>query len=118
MHEDFCGKRGITMLEFVTMERLLEMKENNEEFTLVEALPEKNYKEGHIPGAVNVPPDQVDEKASELDKDKLVIVYCASYKCPASTKVVRKLQELGFKKVLDFKAGKQAWINAELELEK
>lgn len=106
-------------LSFLSLEQLLEMKENGESFTLVEALAKEDYDKGHIPGAVNLPPDQADVKASEVlpEKDAKLIVYCASYKCQASTKTARKLMEMGYSNVFDFKGGKKLWQEAELPLE-
>ena len=45
----FMGK-----LIFITIEKLLEMKANDEKFKLVEVLPEESYKNGHIPGAIYI----------------------------------------------------------------
>lgn len=42
-------------LSFISIERLLEMKANNQKFTLVDVLPEESYEEGHISGAINIP---------------------------------------------------------------
>lgn len=45
---------------------------------LVEALPEKEYEEGHLPGAVNLPLKQLtaESAAAVLDRARPVIVYC------------------------------------------
>ena len=45
---------------FITIEKLLEMKANNEKFKLVEVLSEDSYKDGHIPGAINIPLDKLE----------------------------------------------------------
>lgn len=103
-------------LRMITLERLLEMKENEEQFQLVEVLSPSEYQEWHIPDAINIPGDQIKEKASEhLDKNDIVVVYCASYTCHASTKAARALMELGYNNVLDFKAGKKIWHREGLE---
>jgi rhodanese-related sulfurtransferase len=54
--------------------------ESNERFFLVETLPEEKYRQAHLPGALNLPPDRLKELAPFVlpDKDALVIVYCAS----------------------------------------
>lgn len=44
---------------------------------LVETLPEQNYRESHLPGAVSLPLKQLTaERAAELDRGRPVIVYC------------------------------------------
>lgn len=106
-------------LKYVPLEELLTMMENNDKFKLVEALSEEAYREGHIPGAVNVPVERATEEAGrKLKKSDKIVVYCASYTCHASTKLARQLMKLGYKKVMDFKAGKKGWTDAGLELEK
>ena len=44
---------------------------------LVEVLPAKEYGEGHIPGALNLPLKQLDaETAGGLDRGRPIVVYC------------------------------------------
>ena len=44
---------------------------------LVEVLPEPEYTEVHLPGALNIPLKQLDrETAAQLDRSRPVIVYC------------------------------------------
>ena len=45
---------------------------------LVEVLPPSEYKEDHLPGAINVPLRRIDEPAKAvLDPERPVVVYCA-----------------------------------------
>jgi rhodanese-related sulfurtransferase len=47
---------------------------------LVEVLPQEEYDEEHLPGAVNIPVKQLDaETTARLDKRNPVIVYCWDY---------------------------------------
>ena len=44
---------------------------------LVEVLPEPEYAEAHLPGAVNVPLKQLDTDSTRiLDRQRAVVVYC------------------------------------------
>ena len=106
-------------LTFITIEKLLEMNANEEKFTLVDVLSEESYKEGHIPGAINIPLGNLESLAERyLDRKDTIVVYCGSYSCQASTKATRKLLEMGYENTLDFKAGKRGWQHAGLGLEK
>jgi rhodanese-related sulfurtransferase len=55
----------------------LDRKEN---VTLVETLAPERYQEAHLPGAVNIPPEQIKELAPQLlhNKSAEIITYCAS----------------------------------------
>jgi rhodanese-related sulfurtransferase len=106
-------------LKFIALEDLLEMFANSEDFKLVEVLASEEYKEGHIPGAINLPLNELENVARQkFKKTEKIVVYCESYTCHASTKAAKKLLELGYKEVLDFKGGKRWWRHAGLELEK
>lgn len=104
-------------IKFISIEQLLEMKENGEKFKLVDVLSPESYEEGHIPGAVNIPLGKLEKEAKTLNKNDVIVVYCASYACHASTLAFKILFDLGFKNVLDFKAGKKGWEDAGLEFE-
>lgn len=105
-------------LTFITKEKVLEMMENGEDFTLVEVLAEEDYKKGHVPKAINIPVDRIEKDAEKLlpDKDKVIVVYCASFLCSASTGATRLLQSMGYTRVLDYKGGKDDWQKAGLPL--
>jgi rhodanese-related sulfurtransferase len=58
----------------------LKMKiDRRETFMLVETLPAAAYHHAHLPGAINLPPDQVTQLAPTLLPDKTadIVVYCA-----------------------------------------
>jgi rhodanese-related sulfurtransferase len=47
---------------------------------LVEVLPQAEYQEEHLAGAINIPLKQMTEEAvGRLDRDRPVIVYCWDY---------------------------------------
>ena len=106
-------------IKFMSIEQLLEMIENNEKFKLVEVLGEDSFKQGHIPGAVNIPVDQLGKSAkNKLKKTDRIVVYCAGYTCHASTNAAKILLNMGYKNVFDFKGSKKAWVDAGFELER
>ncbi|UXY27153.1 rhodanese-like domain-containing protein [Streptomyces sp. HUAS TT20] len=87
--------------------------------TVLEALPESYYKEAHLPGARNLPLDEVDTLAPGLlpDKQAEVIVYCTGTTCPNSGIAAKRLIELGYERVYTYKDGKEDWIGAGLPTE-
>ncbi|WP_406637675.1 rhodanese-like domain-containing protein [Amycolatopsis sp. WGS_07] len=86
---------------------------------VVEALPAEYYAKAHLPGALNLPVDDVEELAPTLlpHKDSAVIVYCADSPCQNSGNVAKHLQELGYTQVFDYDEGKADWIAAGLPTE-
>ena len=63
----------------ITRDELKAKMDRGEKYTLVETLPAQYYRHTHLPGAINLPPDQVTEQAPALlpDKEAQIIVYCA-----------------------------------------
>ncbi len=86
---------------------------------VLEALPSRYYADAHLPGALNMPHDEVDELAAQLVPDKAteIIVYCASGPCQNSGIAARRLVELGYTNVYDYELGKQDWVEAGLPTE-
>ena len=108
------------MASKITREELKAKLDRGEDVVLVEALPSRYYEEVHLPGAINMPHDRVDELASELlsDKSAEIIVYCSNRACQNSPQAVRRLTALGYENVRDYEEGKKDWIEAGLPTER
>ena len=79
------------------------------------------YEEAHLPGAINIPYDRVDELAPRLLPDKgaqIVFVYCSNSPCRSSAIASSRLSRLGYEDVRDYHEGKQDWIEAGLPTER
>lgn len=68
------------MVATISRDDLKAKFDSGEEFLLVETLPKTAYAHAHLPGAINLPPDQVAELAPQIlpAKDADIVVYCAS----------------------------------------
>jgi len=77
---------------------------------LIDVLSRDSFKKGHIEGALSFPLDTINKETAEnvLLKDELLIVYCGSFQCTASTEAAEKLSTLGYN-VLDYKGGLKEW---------
>ena len=65
---------------------------------LLDVRTPEEYAEGHIPGSVNVPLQQIDGITSALaDKDKTVFVYCRSG--ARSSQAVAFMKQMGYTEV-------------------
>ena len=68
------------MVATITRDELKEKIDRGDNFNLVETLAPHAYEHAHLPGAINLPPDRVEELAPNLlpDKDAEIVVYCQS----------------------------------------
>jgi rhodanese-related sulfurtransferase len=106
------------MAPTITREQLKAKMDRGEYFVLVEALSQKHYASSHLPGAINLPYEFVDEAEKVLpDKNVQIVVYCMNPDCVASREEARELEEMGYESVLHYAAGKQDWIRAGLPVE-
>ena len=87
---------------------------------LVEALPEKYYRDEHLPGAIQLNHDEVRGQAEARlpAKDAFIVVYCANTACQNSRMAAQTLASMGYTNVAEYAEGKQDWIEAGLPLEK
>lgn len=93
--EELKVKQTITLLE---LKELIDDK--NEGYLLIDVRTEKEYKEGYIPTAINIPHTDIESNLDKIPKDKLIIVYC-KIGGRAST-AASKLKDLGYKNVINF----------------
>jgi len=66
------------MVEIIGREELRTKMKRGDPFILVETLAPATFASGHLPGAINMPPDRVAELAPSLlpDKNAEIVVYC------------------------------------------
>jgi rhodanese-related sulfurtransferase len=69
-----------TMALTISRDELKQKIDLKDHFLLVETLPATSYHHAHLPGAINLPPDQLSKLAPQLlpDKHADIVVYCAS----------------------------------------
>jgi rhodanese-related sulfurtransferase len=81
--------------------------------TIVDARFTSDFLDGHVPGALNIPPD-----TSHVDRGRLlksvghpstVVVYCAGPACPYAAILANRLTRDGFPSVEVFAGGWEEW---------
>ncbi|HET7543426.1 MAG TPA: rhodanese-like domain-containing protein [Polyangiaceae bacterium] len=107
-------------MNIITRDDLKTALETGMPVALLEALPEKYYRHGHLPGAQLFPHDRARELASDLvpEKNRAIVIYCASATCQNSHQAARTLTELGYTNVRVYVEGKADWQAAGLPLER
>jgi len=103
----------------IEREELADRLARGDSVVLVEALGAPYFADAHLPGAVNVPPDQVDRLAPLLlpDLDREVVVYCSGT-CRNSEITASRLVALGYRSVRVYRGGKEEWIEHGLPVER
>ena len=68
------------MVQTISRDELKQKLDRKDNFLLIETLPQIVYQHAHLPGAINLPPDQLKELAPTLlsEKKSEIVVYCAS----------------------------------------
>jgi rhodanese-related sulfurtransferase len=108
------------MDETISRDELKAKIDRGDKFSLVETLAKEKFESGHLPKAVNVPPDQIKQNARQVlpDKNADIVVYCGSSTCTASEDAARELTALGYSRVRRYIGGKQDWTQAGLPVER
>src|SRR5262249_51091953 len=101
------GDKRLSALEAV---RLI----NDRDAQIVDLRPAAEYKRGHLLNAGNLPMTKLEERVSELGKDKArpLLLYCALGS--NATEAAAKLKKLGYAEVYPLRGGLNAWSGANL----
>jgi rhodanese-related sulfurtransferase len=106
-------------LPHVSRESLLKRMQRGDPVVVVDALSPMSYAASHLPGAINLPPGWVDDRAPQAipERDAEIVVYCQSASCDSSVLVGKRLVDLGYQNVGHYAGGKDDWVAAGLPLE-
>lgn len=87
----------------------------------VDARESDFFEEGHIPGAINLPREDIllaKSGAVPKDKDRRLIVYCSGEDCEDSKIVAKGLSVMGYSNVSVYGGGWEEWTTAESPVQK
>lgn len=114
-----ASPRSRHVSEPITQEELLAELTGSRPPVLVEALGASYFADAHLPGAINLPPGQVDRLARRLlpDDDADIVVYCSGA-CDSSKIVARRLELLGYTRVRIYGGGKEEWVERGLPVDR
>ncbi len=94
----------------ISIKELKQKMDKGENFILIDARTEEEYKQSHIQGAISIPLPQINKKTTaKFSKNSEIIVYCYGAKCGTSVWMARKLNELGFMNVKKLDGSVKDW---------
>ncbi len=90
-----------------------DMKNGIDDFILLDVRSPEAYAKSHVVGALNLPSPTIDATTTaDLQRDKLLVVYCWGPGCNGATKAAVKLSALGFA-VKEMIGGIEYWEDRE-----
>ncbi|WP_188455324.1 sulfurtransferase TusA family protein [Virgibacillus oceani] len=93
--------------EIINLEELRSKINGDESIIILDVRESAEFTFGHIDGAVNIPLGELDQRFSEIDKDKEINVICRTGN--RSDLAAQKLTEKGFKNVKNVLPGMSKW---------
>ena len=63
---------------------------------VLDVRPEDEFQQGHLPGALNIPLEQLERRLAELPPDREIVAYCRGPWCVLSFEAVAALRQRGF----------------------
>ena len=85
---------GVTDLPF-SLEEVLD-RQRAGSLTLIDVRPVLEYEHGHLPGAISIPMDELEMRATELPSGRPVVAYCRGAYCHFADEAVVHLKARGF----------------------
>ncbi|MBF0926939.1 MAG: rhodanese-like domain-containing protein [Clostridiales bacterium] len=84
------------------MDDIVKIMNENKNYVIVDVRTPDEYKEGHIPNAINIPNETINETVYDKlqDKNQLILIYCRSGS--RSRQAAYKMQKLGYTNLVDF----------------
>lgn len=106
---------GQERLEAMSRDELVQRLQE-QSVTLLDVRSHEEYALGHLPGAINLPLEELEQRLAELPREQEIIAYCRGPWCVLSGAAVTALRERGFK-VRRLNSGFPDWQAAGLRVE-
>ncbi len=96
-------------VRMISIDDLNALMKSGTDLLLVDARSREQYYMAHIPGAISMPLNEIQQYAGSIDRNRMIVTYCGNYHCPISTKAAVEFARLGFSDVQDYKGGIKEW---------
>ena len=99
-----CGAPGSSSSGYrqISMDEAVKMMRDEKDYIILDVRRPDEFAEGHIPGAINVPNEEIGsaEIAKLPNKSQLILIYCRSGR--RSKEASEKLVKLGYTNIVEF----------------
>lgn len=95
-------KETTNQIQYVSMDEITTIMQENTNYIILDARTIEEYNEGHIPNAICIPNETIDETVTQQlpNNDQLILIYCRSGN--RSKQAALKLQQLGYTNLIEF----------------
>jgi rhodanese-related sulfurtransferase len=100
----------------ISRDELKQKINRGDDFYLVDANRNGDYLRSHLPGAMNIPADDISALAPQMivDKHASIVVYGRDQKCSRPERSAKALESLGYQNVREFHDGREGWLASGL----
>ncbi len=96
------------MMEHPNAFKIIKVREasdliNNDNVTLLDIRDEESFAQGHIPNAINLSNNNIEEVIKNSDQEDNILIYC--YKGISSQNVAQHFCNLGYKNIFSLEGG-------------
>ena len=90
------------IIKHVSMNDIVQIMGENENYIILDVRTQAEYNQGHIPNAICIPNETIDENVVNKlpDKNQMILVYCRSGN--RSKQAAEKLKKLGYTDLIEF----------------
>src|SRR6478736_3399117 len=85
------------------------LKRSADNFFVIDLMSEEDFAASHIPGAVNIPIEELGNRLSEVPKEKNIVVACRKG-LMKSDLALQQLHQSGFTNAQKLSGGTNGWI--------
>jgi len=100
-------------MKTLSYQQLKQMKDQKEDFLLINVLPAEKVEEACIPGSMHIPLEQSGfedlVEGAAVDKQEKIVIYSENFDCTAARRATENLDNAGFSNVYAYEGGTQEW---------
>lgn len=109
----FALLMGLKTVSPAELSRLVQQRE----VTVVDVNSPQRWLAAHVPGALNLDPENYSAADLPADREARLVFYCSNPLCRKAPKAARRARTMGYNNVRVMSAGIAGWLDAGLPTE-